>query len=284
MTSRHARGDGGRLRGTVLQGVLALIALFWLVPTFGLLIASLREEGDNSTNGWWNALRYPAQLTFANYATLLDNPAITGSLTNTLIITLSATLLVVGIAALAAYAFAFLKFPGHDWIFLAVVCLLVVPVQVALIPVAKLYGALGVFGSLAGVVLFHVAFGLPFAIFLLRDCFLEIPRQLIDAARLDGAGEWRIIARVVLPLGLPAIASLGIFQFLWVWNDLLVALVFADQSNQPITVALQSQVRQFGANIDVLAPGAFLSLLVPLAVFLLFQRFFVQGLMAGSVK
>jgi alpha-glucoside transport system permease protein len=192
--------------------------------------------------------------------------------------------LVVTIAALAAYAFAWMRFRGRDAVFLVVVGLLVVPLQVALIPVADLYGRLGLFGRIPGVVLFHVAFGLPFAIFLLRNFFAGIPVDLLEAARLDGAGEWRIFSRVVLPLGVPAIASLAIFQFLWVWNDLLVALVFASTDSAPLTVAIREQTRQFGSNIDVIAPGAFLSMIVPLVVFFAFQRFFVQGVLAGSVK
>jgi alpha-glucoside transport system permease protein len=188
------------------------------------------------------------------------------------------------VAALAGYAFACLEFPGRDALFLLVVGLLVVPVQVGLIPVARLFGALNLFGTTTGVVLFHTAFGLPFAIFLLRNFFAGIPRDLIEAARIDGAGELTIFRKVIAPLGLPAIAALATFQFLWVWNDLLVALIFAGADSQPLTVALQQQVRQFGANLDVLAPGAFLSLGVPLVVFFTFQRYFVQGLLAGSVK
>jgi alpha-glucoside transport system permease protein len=167
---------------------------------------------------------------------------------------------------------------------MVVVGLLVVPVQVALVPVSELFGVVGIFETTLGVVLFHVAFGLPFAIFLLRNFFAEIPRELLEAARLDGAGEIRLFTRVVMPLGAPAIASLGIFQFLWVWNDMLVALIFADSDSAPITVALQRQVRQFGNNIDVLAPGAFVSMIIPLAVFFAFQRQFVSGVMAGAVK
>jgi alpha-glucoside transport system permease protein len=160
----------------------------------------------------------------------------------------------------------------------------VVPIQIALIPIARLYGLLDIMGSIPGVVLFHVAFGLPFAIFLLRNFFTGIPRDLIEAARMDGATEWVIFKRVVLPVAKPAIASLTIFQFLWVWNDMLVALVFADQDSAPITVALRAQLRQFGTNIDMLATGAFLSMIVPLAVFLVFQKYFVQGVLAGSTK
>jgi alpha-glucoside transport system permease protein len=274
-----ARASGGALRL-----VLLVVALFWLLPTVGLLLSSLRTPSDISASGWWKVFTSPSQLTVSNYRTLLDNHAITDSLWNTALITVPTTLLVVVIGSLAGYAFAWMDFRGRDWWFLAVVAMLVVPVQVALVPVAKLFGDIGIFGDISGVVLFHTAFGLPFAIFLLRNFFAEIPRELLEAARLDGAGELRLFLRVVMPLGGPAIASLGIFQFLWVWNDMLVALIFANSGSQPITVALQEQVRQFGNNIDILAPGAFVSMVVPLAVFFAFQRQFVSGVMAGAVK
>ncbi|WP_067125150.1 carbohydrate ABC transporter permease [Microtetraspora malaysiensis] len=272
-----------RIGGGLLQVALVLIAVFWLVPTLGLLVVSLRGEKENNSTGWWTLFTKPAQVTFENYSNLLAS-GFTSSFWNTVLITVPATLLVIGIAAMAAYAFAWIDFPGRDAIFLVVIGLLVVPVQIALIPIAKLYGALDIFGSILGVVLFHVAFGLPFAIFLLRNFFVGIPRELLEAARMDGAPEWRIFMTVVFPLAKPAIASLGIFQFLWVWNDLLVALVYADSANQPMTKALQSQMRQFGTNVDILAPGAFLSLIIPLVLFFAFQRYFVQGLLAGSVK
>jgi alpha-glucoside transport system permease protein len=226
----------------------------------------------------------PAQLTLDNYKDLLDNDTVTSSFLNTVLITVPATLLVVIIGSLAGYAFAWLDFPGRDWWFMVVVGLLVVPIQIALIPIVDLFRELGIFGDTIGVVLFHVGFGLPFAIFLLRNFFAEIPRELLEAARLDGAGELRLFTTVIMPLGGPAIASLGIFQFLWVWNDMLVALIFTNADSQPLTVALQQQVRQFGNNIDVLAPGAFLSMIVPLVVFFAFQRQFVSGVMAGAVK
>lgn len=264
--------------------VLVIIALFWLMPTFGLFIASLRTPQDNTTSGWWTALLQPAQLTLDNYQNLLSNQGMINAFFNTVWITVPATLLVVVIASLAAYAFAWIDFPGRDWMFIGVVALLVVPVQVALIPVASLFGDLGIFGTRLSVILFHVAFGLPFAVFLLRNFFAGIPKELLEAARIDGAGQVRIFFSIILPLGLPAIASLGIFQFLWVWNDMLIALVFADSRAAPLTVALQSQVRQFGSNIDILATGAFLSVVVPLAVFFSFQKYFEQGVLAGSVK
>ncbi|CAL9304792.1 carbohydrate ABC transporter permease [Streptomyces sp. SudanB66_2053] len=270
--------------GGAVRVFLIVVGLFWLVPTIGLLLASLRSPEDMAADGWWHVFTEPSQLTFGAYETLLENDDITGSLLNTAYITVPATVLVVVIGSLAGYAFAWMEFPGRDWWFLAVVGLLVVPVQVALIPIAELFGALGIFGSLTGVILFHVGFGLPFAVFLLRNFFAEIPKELLEAARLDGAGELRLFVRVVMPLAGPAIAALGIFQFLWVWNDMLVALIFTDSDSQPITVALQTQVRQFGNNIDVLAPGAFISMVVPLVVFFAFQRQFVSGVMAGAVK
>jgi alpha-glucoside transport system permease protein len=186
--------------------------------------------------------------------------------------------------ALFAYALAWLDFPGRDHVFVGVVTLIVVPVQVAIIPDAKIFGWLGIYGHIPAVVAFHVAFGLPFAIFLLRNFFLGIPRDLLEAARIDGATEVAIFRRVVLPLSWPAIASLSIFQFLFVWNDLLVALVFAGPESKPVTYALREQMRAFSANVDVIGPGAFISMLVPLLVFFAFQRYFVQGVLAGSVK
>jgi alpha-glucoside transport system permease protein len=264
--------------------ILAVIALLWLVPIFGLFASSLRGESDNATTGWWKIFTVPAEITAKNYHDLINNSTVMQSLLNTVYISVPATALVIGIGALGAYALAWMRFPGQDWLMVIIVGLLVVPIQVALIPIAKLYGDLGIFGSLLGVVLFHVAFGLPFAVFLLRNFFAGIPADLLEAARMDGAREWRIFRKVVLPIGLPAIASLAIFQFLWVWNDLLVALVFADPSSQPITVALQSQLRSFGTNVDILATGSFVSMIIPLAVFFAFQRFFVQGVLAGSTK
>ncbi|ANP55409.1 alpha-glucoside transport system permease protein [Streptomyces griseochromogenes] len=288
MTVKARQSLGSRitekLGGGLVRVFLILVGLFWLVPTIGLLISSLRAPEDMSASGWWKVFSQPSQLTFDSYQKLLENSDITNSLVNTVLITVPATLLVVVIGSLAGYAFAWMEFPGRDWWFLGVVSLLVVPVQVALIPIAELFGKIGLFGSIFGVVLFHVGFGLPFAVFLLRNFFAEIPRELLEAARLDGAGELRLFVRVVMPLGGPAIASLGIFQFLWVWNDMLVALVFTKSDSQPITVALQTQVRQFGNNIDVLAPGAFISMVIPLVVFFAFQRQFVSGVMAGAVK
>jgi len=268
----------------VVNVFLAIVAIFWMVPTLGLLLTSLRSTGDNAASGWWTVFTKPAQLTLDNYANLLQNPTITGSFWNTVVIAVPSTFFVVIIGALAAYAFAFLKFPGRDALFIVVVILLAVPIQVALIPLAGLFGALGIFGDVLGVILFHIAFGLPFAIFLLRNFFTQFPTELLEAARVDGASDWMVFIRIVLPLGLPAIASLAIFQFLWTWNDMLVALIFTSGDSAPLTVAIQQQLRQFGSNIDVLSAGAFLSMIVPLIVFFAFQRYFVQALLAGSQR
>ncbi|GAA3711638.1 carbohydrate ABC transporter permease [Nonomuraea antimicrobica] len=272
-----------RVGGGAVQVIMVVLGLFWLVPTLGLLVVSMRTTQVNNAEGWWTVFTKPAELTIRNYQNLLGS-GFTGSFWNTILITVPTTVLVIGIAAMAAYAFAWMDFPGRDLGFLIVVGLLIVPIQIALIPIAVLYGGSGIFGSIPGVVLFHVAFGLPFAIFLLRNFFVGIPSSLLEAARMDGASEWKIFATVVFPLGKPAIASLGIFQFLWVWNDMLIALVFADSGNQPMTKYLQSQMRQFGSNVDILSSGAFMSLIVPLIMFFAFQRYFVQGMMAGSVK
>jgi len=273
-----------RLGGPFVRIGLVAVALFWMLPVFGLLVASLRPEANNARSGWWTVVTAPAQLTLANYAELLADRAVTGSLWNTALIAVPSTVLVVVLGAFAAYALAWIEFPGRDAVTIGVVALLVVPVQVALVPVAKLLGGIGLYGSIPGLVAFHVAFGMPFAVFLLRNSFVGIPRDLLEAARLDGGREFRIFWRLVLPISRPAVAALATFQFLWVWNDLLVALVFADEGSAPITVALRSQLRQFGSNVDVLASGAFVSMIVPLVVFFAFQRAFVQGVLAGSTK
>ena len=267
-----------------LNVILALVGVIWLVPTLGLLVSSFRPATDNNVSGWWTAIAHPGQLTIQPYVDLINNSGIVRAFLNTVLITVPASLILVLVASLAAYAFAWIRFPGRDVLFLIVVGLLVVPIQVALIPLASLYGKVGLFGSIPGVVLFHIAFGLPLAVFLLRNFFIGIPRDLLEAARMDGAGELQVFYRVVLPLGAPAIASLLIFQFLWVWNDLLVALVFAKTASAPMTVFIRDQLRQFGSNIDVIAPAAFLQMVVPLAVFFAFQKYFIQGLLAGSVK
>ena len=266
-----------------LQIVLAALGLLWLVPTFGLFITSILPASAFAQKGWWQIVSHPSRATWANYSALFHNAGLTNALKTTAYIAVGNTALVVILGAMAGYAFAWLDFPGRDWIFIAVIGLLVVPIQMALIPMFKLYDIFGIFDTVIGIILFHVAFGLPFAVFLLRNFFIGLPKDILESARIDGANEIVIFVRLILPLGLPAIASLAIFQFLWTWNDLLVALVFG-QNVQPITVWIAGQLREFGTSIDIIAPASFLSLLVPLAVFFAFQRYFVQGLLAGSVK
>ena len=263
--------------------ILVLVGIFWLIPTAGLFVTSLLEPSDQAQGGWWNFLSKPSQWTFSNYANMFDNEGIVHALWVTVQVTLGATVLPILVASLAAYALAWIEFPGRDWLFLVVVGLLLVPIQMALIPIFRLYNKAELFDTVLGLILFHSAFALPLGIFLLRNFFIGIPKDLMEAARIDGASEVRIFLRLILPLGLPAIASLAIFQFLWTWNDLLVALTFGRET-QPITVAIFTQLRQFGSNLDVLAPASFFSALVPLSIFALFQRYFVQGLLAGSVK
>ncbi|HUQ22291.1 MAG TPA: carbohydrate ABC transporter permease [Gaiellaceae bacterium] len=263
--------------------ILVVIGVLWLVPTLGLFFTSLLAPERFNESGWWQILSKPSLATLDNYDKVFNTDTIVSSLWTTVLVSLGGTIFPIFIAAMAAYAFAWLDFPGRDWLFIVVIAMLVVPIQMALIPIFKLYSDLHLFDTVLGLILFHTAFGLPFAIFLLRNFFIGIPRDLMEAARIDGASEIRIFLRLMLPLALPAIASLAIFQFLWTWNDLLVALTFGRET-QPITVAIFTQLRQFGSNIELIAPAAFVSLAIPLAVFFAFQRYFVQGLLAGSVK
>jgi alpha-glucoside transport system permease protein len=241
--------------------VLAAIGLFWL----------------------WNFLFEPHAWSLQNYENMFDNERITDALIITGQVTLGGTILPILVAALAGYALAWLEFPGRDWAFLAVIGLLIVPIQMALIPMFRLYNSANLFDTIWGLILFHSAFALPFGIFLLRNFFAGIPKDLMEAARIDGASEIRLFLKVVLPLGLPAIASLAIFQVLFVWNDLLIGLVLS-QDNTPIAPTLAQQLRRFGSNLDVLASASFFSAVIPLSIFAAFQRYFVQGLLAGSVK
>jgi alpha-glucoside transport system permease protein len=275
--------------------VLGLIAIVWLVPTVSLLVISLRPEADFGVSGWWKALLHPLSLTFSNYHVLFAQWFVAGGLLDSLItsleITIPATLLVTFIACFAGHSLVFGRWRGRDIVFLVVVGLMVVPVQVALIPVVQFYRELGnlfglnPYGTIPGVVIFHVAFGLPFGIFLMRNFMSGIPKDLLEAARMEGAGEWKVFYRIVLPLALPALASLAIFQFIWVWNDLLVALVFLGGNlHTPLTVFLYDQNHELQANYWIISTGAIVSVVVPLIVFFSFQRYFVRGVLAGAVK
>ena len=263
--------------------VLFVLGALWLVPTLGLFITSLLPASTAASTGWWKVFGHPSELTWSNYNALFHNQGMINALKTTAYIAVGNTVIVIIVGSLAGYALAWLEFPGRDWILVGIIALLVVPLQMALIPMFKLYDTFGLFDTVLGIILFHAAFGLPFAIFLLRNFFAGLPKDILESARIDGANEIVIFLRLILPLGLPAIASLAIFQFLWTWNDLIVALTFG-QNTQPITVWIFGQLREFGTSIDVIAPASFISLVVPLIVFFAFQRYFVQGLLAGSVK
>lgn len=278
------RSPAGRARRGVLHGVLIALGLVWAVPSLGLLVTSLRPRADIATSGWWTALGHGA-LTLANYREVLAVQGFAGNFVNSLVITVPATVLPIAIAALAGYALAWHRFPGRDAVFLAVVALLVVPLQVTWVPVLRLFNALGITGTYVGIWIAHTAYGLPFAVFLLRNFMAELPGALFESARMDGASELRIFVSVVLPLSTPALASLAIFQFVWVWNDLINALVFLqDRARYPLTAAIQGLLGTYGSEWHLLAAGSFVSMSLPLLVFLALQRHFVRGLTAGGVK
>lgn len=284
-----------RLTSRWATAAALVIAVLWTIPTFGLFITSFRPRELIQTTGWWTIFENWG-FTLDNYATALQSGNsqlnMAGAFVNSFAITLPATVIPIVIASLAAYAFAWMNFKGKNILFLFVFALQIVPIQMALIPMLQLFSQGSIFGvpviqaigasGYSQVWIAHTIFALPLAIYLLHNFTAEIPGDVIEAARVDGAGHGQIYFRIVLPLTVPALASIGIFQFLWVWNDLLVALVFADDSAAPITVALRGRLRQFGGNVGVLATGAFVSMLVPLAVFFSFQRYFVQGVLAGS--
>ena len=275
------------LNRTVIHVSLALIGLIWLVPTLGLLVTSFRPRSDIQSTGWWDI--FNLHLTIENYRQVLEAQGMLQAFAITVFIAVPSTLLPLGICALAAYAFSWMRFPFRDTLFLIVVGLLMVPVQVAFIPVLtgfrELVPGLELTKGYGGIWLAHTAFALPFGIFLLRNFFITLPPDMIEAARIDGASDAWIFRKIVVPVSVPAIAAYGIFQFLWVWNDLLMALVFVqDASKFPMTRAIQNLLSQYGTEWHLLAAGAFLLMIVPLIVFFSLQRYFVQGLLAGSIK
>ena len=265
-----------------------VLAVLWTLPTFGLLVSSFRPQRDIRTSGWWTAFSDP-EFTLDNYREVLGTESSGGLgdfFVNSFIIAIPSVIIPLTLASLAAYAFAWMKFPGRDLLFVAVFALQIVPIQVTLIPLLTLYVDTGISGTFWPIWLSHSIFALPLAIFILHNFMKEIPSSLLEAARVDGAGHIAIFFRVLLPLLRPALAAFGIFQFLWVWNDLLVALTFAGGGNTvaPITVALANLAGTRGTAWHLLSAGAFVSIVVPLIVFLSLQRYFVRGLLAGSVK
>jgi alpha-glucoside transport system permease protein len=288
-----------------VHGALVLLVIIWTIPTLGLLITSFRPADDVATSGWWTVLVPPFEgnVTLNNYRVVLgiaseeeqaeaarlggaESLDFITAILNTLTVTIPATVIPILIAAFAAYGFAWIRFPGRGVLFVAVVALLVVPLQIALIPILKDYVALDLGGTFLGVWMAHTGFGLPLAVYLLYNYIAMLPRDIFESAFIDGASHFTIFIRLVLPLSVPALASFAIFQFLWVWNDLLVALVFlgANPEVEVLTQRLLGMLGTFGTDWHLLTAGAFISMLFPLIVFFSLQRYFVRGLLAGSVK
>jgi alpha-glucoside transport system permease protein len=275
------------LNRSVIHIVLGLIGVVWLVPTLGLLVTSFRPRSDIQSTGWWDLSQL--HLTLDNYRSVLEAQGMLDAFVNTVIIAIPSTILPLVICSLAAYAFSWIQFPFRDTAFLIVVGFLLVPVQVAFIPLLTMFRDLlpdlELTRGYGAIWLAHTAFALPFGIFLLRNFFITLPPDIIEASRIDGASDFKIFRSIVIPVSVPAIAAYGIFQFLWVWNDLLMALVFVqDSSKFPMTRAIQNLLSQYGTEWHLLAAGAFLLMIIPLIVFFSLQRYFVQGLLAGSIK
>lgn len=292
---RPRRGDW------IVRITIGVVAILWLIPTLGVLISSFRTQSLVDTTGWWTALREPfdtAQWTLDNYRSVFETRGFGNAFLNSLAVSVPATVIPITIAAFAAYAFSWMDFRGRYVLFVAVVGLLVVPLQMALIPILRLYttGArigpvplfpdLDLTGTYPAVWLAHTGFGLPLAVYLLRNYIGSLPSEIIESARIDGADHFTIFWRLIVPLSVPALAAFAIFQFLWVWNDLLVALVFlgGTEDVRVLTVSLQALAGQRGENWHLLTSAAFITMVLPLIVFFSLQRYFVRGLTAGSVK
>jgi alpha-glucoside transport system permease protein len=299
----NARTVRRSMSGTLGSTAVVVVTVLWTIPTFGLFVSSLRPAGRVADTGWWTVFTHPS-LTLANYHTVLFEGGfgVSGGLipylVNSLAIAIPATLFPLAIAAMAAYALAWIRFKGSDVVFFIIFALQVVPLQMALIPLLRLFSHGAHLGSitlipaphLAGTYVpvwtAHTMFALPLAIFLLHNFIAQLPREVMEAAVVDGAGHFKIFRSIVLPLAAPALASFAIFQFLWVWNDLLVGLTFAGGTPQvaPLTARLAQLAGGFGSRWELLTAGAFVSIVIPLVVFFSLQRFFVRGLVAGSVK
>jgi alpha-glucoside transport system permease protein len=275
-------------RAPIRFAVLAICAI-WFLPTMGLLITSVRNPQDIDSSGWWTTLFSfwdLSQWTLDNYANVITSENMAGAFVNSLIVAVPATVIPITVAAFAAYAFAWMRFPFRVTLFIIVVGLLVVPLQMALIPVLKIYSEMGIAGTFLGIWLAHTGFGLPLAVFLLYNFISQLPEDLFETASIDGATHFQMFTRIVLPLSVPALAAFAIFQFLWVWNDLLVALVYLGPQDDVAvaTVKLNQLIGNRGQAWHLLTAGAFVTMILPLMVFLALQRYFIRGILAGSVK
>jgi alpha-glucoside transport system permease protein len=286
--ARKRRSDGTPKAGWWVRITVFAIVALWTIPTLGLLINSFRTSVESSTTGWWTALVNPfsTEWTLANYERVLSSGGLFDAMINSLIVTIPATIIPVTLAAFAAYGFAWLKFRGRNLLFGVIVALLVVPLQLALVPLLQVYQGANLTGTFIGIWLAHTGFGLPLAVFLLYGFISQLPKDIFESAYIDGASPFTAFVRIVLPLSVPALAAFAIFQFLWVWNDFLVALVFLGTSSDVavLTIELASIVGSRGEAFHLLSAAAFVSMLIPLIVFLSLQRYFVRGLLAGSVK
>jgi len=284
--------------GSLASTAAVVIGLIWTIPTLGLFVNSFRSRADSATTGWWEFFVHPSFSLSGYNEVLTGQGGLIIPLVNSLAITIPATIIPIFIASMAGYALAWMRFKGSDAIFFGIFALQVVPLQMALVPLQQYYvhglqiagitilPSPGINGTIAQIWLTHTMFSMPLAIFLIHNFIAQLPSSVMEAARVDGASHLRIFRSIVLPLSMPAIASFGIFQFLWVWNDLLVAKTFGGTSPdmQPVTARMQSLVGSYGAHLDLLAPAGFLTIIIPLIVFLSLQRYFVRGLLAGSVK
>ncbi len=288
--ARQEADPGSRLmrflKRLPLHLVLILVVIIWLTPTVGLLVSSFRPAQLISRTGWWTAFQEPSQFSLDLYERSLTQQGMAQGFMNSLFISIPATIIPIMIAAFAAYTFAWMGFPGRNLLFIAVIGLLVVPLQMTFVPVLQNYNRLGLTGTFPGIWLAHAGYGLPFSVYLLRNFIGGLPKDLFESAFLDGATHFDIFFRIVMPLSVPAIASLVIFQFMWVWNDLLVSLIYLGGyiAVAPMTMVIGQQVSSLGANWQVLTASAFISMIVPLIVFFGLQRYFIRGILAGSVK
>ena len=268
--------------------VVLILCFLWIVPVIGLFLTSFRPRDDAQSTGWWTMFWTPSawsRLTLDNYTTAIEDAELGQAFVNTLAIALPATFIPVLVAAFAAYAFTFMEFPGRNFLFLAVVSLLVVPNYIAFVPILRIYSDLQIAGTFPAVWLAHIGFGMSLAIYILRNYMATLPKSLIESAKMDGASHFQTFFRLVLPMSVPALAAFAIFQFLWVWNDLLNALVFIGSgSNKPLTVALTQLLGAQGQGWNLITAGGFFTMLLPLIVFLSLQRFFVSGMTSGAVK